>query len=252
MVKENDVAGIRLAILEGFEINGVYSDPNDGNVMTPLLKAIQKIRPEIVKLLLQNGADTELTGSTGNSALLMTLAWTVVPTTPERGSDVQEIFDMLMESGADVNFMDQFGITPLTQTVSAYDYQSSIKMTKRLLAAGVDVNPKFETNQAFEEKIGMPPLMWAINAVYVNWAEKHENRIELVTMLLEAGAEINYALSDGGTVLHQAAEIGDYELMRVLLDAGADKCVKNKSGKTPYDIAHENHKSSIEKLLVIR
>lgn len=41
----------------------------------------------------------------------------------------------------------------------------------------------------------------------------------------------------GGTPLHYAADLGQYETVELLLDAGADPFVRNGVGKFPWDLA---------------
>ena len=42
--------------------------------------------------------------------------------TPERRQDAMEIFDMLIERGADINYMESGGMTALSMALSAMDY----------------------------------------------------------------------------------------------------------------------------------
>jgi ankyrin repeat protein len=44
------------------------------------------------------------------------------------------------------------------------------------------------------------------------------------------------------TPLHEAASAGTFAIIQALLDAGADKKVKDKHGKTPWDLAKKNEK----------
>ena len=53
-------------------------------------------------------------------------------------------------------------------------------------------------------------------------------------LLLGAGAEL--VRSDGGTHLHQAVEIGDLELVKLLVKAGADCSIKHQ-GHSMIDLA---------------
>jgi len=58
---------------------------------------------------------------------------------------------------------------------------------------------------------------------------------ELVKTLIEAGADLNFQNKEGSTALITAAFFGRPEIVRTLLDSGADKTIKNKYGATAYE-----------------
>jgi len=62
-------------------------------------------------------------------------------------------------------------------------------------------------------------------------------RVEVVGMLLAAGADIAAADMDGWTPLHGAAAFSHGKVVQILLAAGADPAVKGNDGKTPIDLA---------------
>lgn len=63
---------------------------------------------------------------------------------------------------------------------------------------------------------------------------------EVVKLLLEKGADVN-AHRDGWTPLHEAASRGKSEIVLLLLQYGADSSIRNKQGKTAADIARDNN-----------
>lgn len=58
---------------------------------------------------------------------------------------------------------------------------------------------------------------------------------EMVRILLNAGADINFQNNDGSTALHTAAFFCRPEIVKMLLDKKADKTLKNKYGATALD-----------------
>jgi hypothetical protein len=58
---------------------------------------------------------------------------------------------------------------------------------------------------------------------------------EAFAVLLEAGANPNATGPDGATLLHQAANAGNLEMIRALAKANVDFTLKNKDGKTALE-----------------
>lgn len=73
--------------------------------------------------------------------------------------------------------------------------------------------------------------------------------LQIVKMLLEAGADPNACQERGFAPLHDAAANGSEQLVDLLLKHGARADAKTGDGKTPADMAAERgHKEIVEKL----
>src|SRR4051794_2963203 len=74
----------------------------------------------------------------------------------------------------------------------------------------------------------------------LHWAVSRQHT-EIVTMLLEAGANPNVPDNDGYTPLHDVAEMGDCQparmMLKALLAAGAGTNLREKNGRTPSELA---------------
>lgn len=68
---------------------------------------------------------------------------------------------------------------------------------------------------------------------------------ELVAFLIEKGSDVNAVQSGGWTGLHEAALLGNEEIIILLLENGANKMIKKNDGKTAYDIALEKGYESL-------
>jgi ankyrin repeat protein len=59
--------------------------------------------------------------------------------------------------------------------------------------------------------------------------------VPLARLLLDSGAEVNGRGEGGFTALHSAAQNGDEDLARLLLERGADPSIATEDGKLPAD-----------------
>ena len=75
--------------------------------------------------------------------------------------------------------------------------------------------------------------------------------LDVMRLLLEAGADKDAATQNGYTALHFAAEQGHLDVMRLLLEAGADKNAATQNGHTALHLAGlYGHLNAVQMLLV--
>ena len=72
---------------------------------------------------------------------------------------------------------------------------------------------------------------------------------EVIDLLLDLGANIKAIDSDGNTCLHYAVKSKSIRAVKKLLVRGAKKNVKNKEGKTPFNIAYDLKKYELSDIL---
>lgn len=75
------------------------------------------------------------------------------------------------------------------------------------------------------------------------------NSTETITLLLEAGADVNATQAGGFTPLHQAAAAGKREIVEQLLKSGALPNARCDQGKLPVDYARERGHTTVAELL---
>lgn len=123
----------------------------------------------------------------------------------------------VLDDGFDVNIPDREGRTPLVNAILG----ERLDIVESLLRAGGDV--KISDSQ------GYTPLHHA--------AQRHSTAI--VDALIAAGAEIDAKDSFGNTPLFRAVfeSRGRGEVLRALLDAGANQHARNNSGVSPRELA---------------
>ena len=66
----------------------------------------------------------------------------------------------------------------------------------------------------------------------------YKNRTDVVRYLLNNGANVNKHNRGGVTALHTASLKNQTDVMRILLQYGARKDIKDNQGFTPIDFAH--------------
>lgn len=162
-----------------------------------------------VGALLSEGADLEARDRSGRTALLLATH-----------SDHVEVARLLIAAGADVNAKDAISDTPYLYA-GAEGRNEILKMT---LAAGADLT---STN-----RYGGVALIPAA----------HHGHPETVKILLGTAININHINRLGWTALIEAVILSDggpvhTEIVRLLVDAGADVNIPDREGVTPLEHA---------------
>jgi len=93
-----------------------------------------------------------------------------------------------------------------------------------LLASGADANARSRN------ALGVQPL----HAVLAQRDPKAA--LAITRRLLDAGADVNSSQQDGFTPLHEAAANAFDEVVRLLLERGADRKARTAGGKSPLDL----------------
>ena len=166
------------------------------NGITALMFAADFGFPEIVCLLLNYGADVSIQDGDNRTAL------------HNAYSQQNTVCVELLLNGADPNIQDADGGTPLMlasrMKLGADSDQRDPDILIKLLSVGA--NPNIQT-----ENGGATALMFAAITTYQ----------EGVEILLNAGVSVNLRDSDGYTALHDAADIGNLEIVELLLASDA-------------------------------
>ena len=67
-----------------------------------------------------------------------------------------------------------------------------------------------------------------------------EGNFELVNTIVGFNMDANMVDKDGGILLYYACEIGYYNIVRALVDAGADLTIKDRGAKTAFELAWDD------------
>jgi ankyrin repeat protein len=168
----------------------------------------------------------------------------------------------LIQQGANVNYIDDFGFMPLFIAIR----NKSINMAKMLVNHGAHINTDHEPIPLM-----YAPLMYAIDmnsfeivellvnrgadvnyihlgASPLTWALYLKRPNTIAELLIEHGADVNYFSSNKITPLMIVCTNGNEKLIHLLLSRGADPNIRNNDGKTAFDLLKEKNPHIYEKI----
>ena len=151
---------------------------------------------------------------TDRTALIMTaIQGYASPSYIENAQVSTETTEVLIKAGADLNAKDQCGRTALHYTAEkqrfhVYPSSNIVGTSRRERETGGHGYPS------------PPPA---------------QNHHDIAKVLIKAGASLNEKDAYGNTPLHLSANAGNYEALKILLEAGAKTDIKNNEEKTFFD-----------------
>lgn len=187
---------------------------------TPLYTSVLNGNVEMVKLLLEHGANVDdATGSSGETALGVAT----------RNNSVR-IVNMLLQQGADVNRqIGDSGDTVLHRAI----YKNYPKLLQCFLEHGGNVDVK--------NKRGYTPLHIAAR----------NDLDHIVRFLLENGAHVDAVDKYLSTPLHCAAYWGNAKALRELLIKNGQCFLTNNKSMTVMDVAKSNNRNDCVRLIYL-
>ena len=203
---------VKSLLEQGAEINHEASGG-----LTPLILACLNGHSEIVELLLKQGAVIDKTGNNN-----------FIPIVKIALKRYEEVVELLLKEGVSLNQKDSRGYTALMVA----SWKGRTKIVKFLLAKGASVNVCDKDNEA--------------TALIFAAASGHK---DVVKLLLASHADINQKSECGYTALMFAARAGRLEVVQLLLNQGAEVHNKSKSGETALLLATESENEKIVNLL---
>ena len=251
---------------------GAQADAQSGEG-TALMMAVRSGNVEVVKLLLSAGAQVDAKNRLGDSALIMSARRSIPEMNPPRGQPLPqpaaEMMDLLLARGADANFVGQWGHTALMEANTA----TKIKL---LVARGAQLNARDEEGRtalmhavergdvevveallqagadaSVSDENGATALLYALAEPESYKApDLGSNRLAAARLLLHAKiGNVNAQNENGETLLMRAVIRGDAEIVKSLLDHGADANLSDVLGHTAAVFAYEKNQTAIQDLL---
>jgi serine/threonine protein kinase len=202
---------------------------------------------EIVKLLIEKGADVNAQDHSDETALMHTNELKIAKLLIEKGADVniqdangrtalmhtinKEIAKLLIEKGADVNMQGNDGKTALMEARNK-------EIAELLISKGANVNIQDRSGQTAlmeTNHLNIAELLIAKGAdvdtqnIYGRTALMRANHLQDVELLIEKGANVNTQDKNGETALMHANSL---EIAELLIKKGADVNAQDKNGQT--------------------
>ena len=240
---KNDAEMLEMLLRGGVDIN-----TTSVRGWTALMRAVQRGSQECARLLLSRGADANH---------LSRDKWSALVECVNNGS--LELIGILLDAGADIDMKTQFGWTPIMHVA----YRGDLSVVELLLSKGASLaesSPRDETVILLASAAGSAEIVKLLleNGCPPDsrWSRKAQKEVE-DREVVAAGAGQPLAqrratrlLKLGWTPLMVACQVGNLEIVKLLVEAGANPEAKNPTFKTALGVAEENGRSDIIEYLV--
>jgi len=193
---------------------------------TPLAFAAMKNDAASVRRLIQAGADPNYVLPDKNGTRMLALAGSYK-------SDAAAI--ALLDGGADPNFADRKGLTPLHVAAQA----GAVDLVKKLLAKGAALNARTSPAprvSADSNDKNLVLFSFSGEQTPLLLAAKY-NRVDVMRVLIDAGADTKLKSQDGTTLLLAAAGSGHLEAARYAYQFDQDVKAVDDEGDTAMHAA---------------
>ena len=223
-----DLEAVKLLLSRGADINGRGVENT-----TPLVCAANCEHLEIVRHLLAHGADPNMVDRDGNSPLTKALGRLRQEEDP---TVINQIADVLISGGANINAHNDGGASPLLLATMARDWE----LAKKLIELGADVNAADGDGQT---------ALLAAQSEPFDKIDAGKARA-IVALLVGHGANVNVRKPDGCSALLNAVCMDDLETAKLFIAHGADVNVADNQSQTPLFMARYLENAQMVQLLV--
>ena len=203
-------------------------------------------RSELLDALISHGANVNATKD--DQSLIQIAVTGIRPDNDEKNKSIKKMVSVLAKHGAEIDAYSAVAIGDLELLRKLIDENpdavnsssnrglgvlhlaimlDNAKAVKLLLAAGYDVETKNDSDISG----------WAGETSLL--AATFWKRTDIAELLIEAGANVNAASEKQVTPLHEAVRVGYPEMVKLLLNNGADAQAVDHTGRTPLEYASD-------------
>ncbi|XP_037727855.1 histone-lysine N-methyltransferase EHMT2 isoform X2 [Drosophila subpulchrella] len=185
----------------------------DSELRTALMCAVMNEKCDMLNLFLQCGADVAIKGPDGKTCLHIAAKLGNVEAT-----------QLIVES-----YRASRNITSFLSFIDAQDEGGWTAMVWAAELGHTDI-VSFLLNQEAD-----PNICDNDNNTVLHWSTLHNDGLDTITVLLQAGADCNVQNVEGDTPLHIACRHSVTRMCIALIANGADLMIKNKAEQLPFD-----------------
>lgn len=254
---------------------GALIDATNDNGETPLLRAASTGKSDVVEILIDAGVDLLIKTKRGGTALHQAasdghlhVVNKLLELRDRKGNESQtwyrlqqahqilsvansngetplhraammghpDIVKVFLEFGADPSAKNNYGNTPLHQAVSKGNKQVVQELLKLCRVGDGNIAEYLNTRNSIQETV----IHRAVCGGYP----------EIVTLLKNAGADVNSLKEDGNTPLHLAVMAGKANVIKELINCQAELDIRNNVAVTPLHHATLAGKPNLMKILI--
>ena len=200
---------------------------------------------KFIKLFIEYGVDVNETNYYDENSLFVAITTYADSETKEIKDELLEVMKLLIKNDIKINQQNNASDTVL---INAVEY-NLLPVIKLLIDSGADVNLE---NKAYHSPLMLAEIdaakMLIASGANLEFNDRHDNTIlsisstdndiELIKILIDAGANVNTQniIFDTPLIKVQEQHKGNrFEIITLLLNAGADMFIKNNSNKTFFD-----------------
>ncbi|MFK8268532.1 ankyrin repeat domain-containing protein [Capnocytophaga cynodegmi] len=208
--RHKDITVLNYFLDKGNSINQLDKEGN-----TPLINASSRNSLEVVSLLENKSSNINTTNNQGHSALTSAVA-----------RNTSDVVSYLIKKGADINVKDVKGNTLVYYLLESYTPKDIKKFDEKW-----NILAEKGLNFAQNQEKG--------NNIYHLAVDKAD--LNLLQKVVSVNVDINAKNQDGLTPLHKAAMTAkNLDIIKFLLEKGANKTITTDFEETAYDLAKEN------------